>query len=578
MKSSRREILKFAGGTLVGALFTPAPWRLITDTALWSENWPGIPRPARGEVRAKFTHCTLCPAGCAVKARCIGEQPVSLAGVGGGLCPFGVGGHQLPYHPDRVRKGTAEEAAVAFSAAIANRGPSERVAVLDARPGRTASWTYRRAMAAVKGLYIAPPLPAAAVKLENARTVLSVGAPLLDGWMSPAKAFAARNGFHLIQAEAVESRTAVVADEWLPIHPGSERALILALAGELSGVRAATARERSGLTDAQISSLASRLEQNGPALVIDRDMSQDALAVNIALGGWNRTVFPRAEAPVPAAWKDAAPVTEWNAVPEGSLRALLIDGAAPGEYLPWNEIRGKLAEGAIVVACGWSRDAYGREANFFLPAAVYPEAADDVAPGVDTAAPSFRPAPPLVPAPEGVVDPAGFAAKAAGIEAAGALEARANAIHAAGRGTLLAYADGKTTPVKEMKAEDFWKALNAGGCWTGEAEKPGAAPKTVAGELAAATGNVLPAEPEIPASPLMSKVYQESDLRLDSRTIALSPADAAAWGVRDGGRAALETDRGRREVRVLVDAGLRRGAILAGSRELAGAQAKVVRI
>ena len=77
---------------MAGVLFTPAPWRLITDTALWSENWPGIPRPRRGEIRTKFTNCALCPAGCAVRARCVGEQPVSLAGVGGGLCPFGLGG------------------------------------------------------------------------------------------------------------------------------------------------------------------------------------------------------------------------------------------------------------------------------------------------------------------------------------------------------------------------------------------------------------------------------------------------------------------------------------------------------
>ena len=95
MKNTRRDIFKFAGGAAAGVLFTPAPWRLITDTALWSENWPGIPRPARGEIRAKFTNCALCPAGCAVRARCVGEQPVSLAGVCGGLCPFGLTAHHL---------------------------------------------------------------------------------------------------------------------------------------------------------------------------------------------------------------------------------------------------------------------------------------------------------------------------------------------------------------------------------------------------------------------------------------------------------------------------------------------------
>ncbi len=105
MTSTRRDLFKFAGGAAVGALFTPAPWRLVTDTALWSENWPGVPRPARGEIRARYTNCSLCPAGCAVRARCVGEQPVALVGVPehpfthGALCPFGLAGHHLPYHP-----------------------------------------------------------------------------------------------------------------------------------------------------------------------------------------------------------------------------------------------------------------------------------------------------------------------------------------------------------------------------------------------------------------------------------------------------------------------------------------------
>src|SRR4029077_16170467 len=131
----------------------------------WSENWPGIPRPLRGEIRTKFTNCGLCPAGCAVRARCVGEQPVSLAGVGGGavgkqpaslagvgggLCPFGVAAHHLPYHPARLKQGPVEEA----TAAVARRA-SEGVALLDLNPGRTASWTYRRAMQAMNGLYLA---------------------------------------------------------------------------------------------------------------------------------------------------------------------------------------------------------------------------------------------------------------------------------------------------------------------------------------------------------------------------------------------------------------------------------------
>src|SRR6185369_75194 len=135
MNTTRRGILQFIGGSAVGTLFTPAPWRLITDTALWSENWPGIPRPARGEIRTRLTNCALCNAGCAVRARCVGDQPVAMAGVNGGLCPFGVSGHHLPYHPARLRTGPVKEATDAVADAIAKRRDGERVAVLDLRPG-----------------------------------------------------------------------------------------------------------------------------------------------------------------------------------------------------------------------------------------------------------------------------------------------------------------------------------------------------------------------------------------------------------------------------------------------------------
>ena len=70
----------------------------------------------------------------------------------------------------------------------------------------------------------------------------------------------------------MESRTAVLADEWLPIRPESEWALAAAIAGEMSASQAADA---TGLPEIRISALARELRENGPALVIDRGMSRD---------------------------------------------------------------------------------------------------------------------------------------------------------------------------------------------------------------------------------------------------------------------------------------------------------------
>src|SRR5436190_10474658 len=187
--TTRRAAVQMMAGSAVGLVFTPAPWRLIRDSALWSENWPGIPRPARGPISTKTTHCGLCPAGCAVRARCVGDQPVALAGVNGGLCAAGVTGHQLPYYTERVKQGPVEAA----RAEIAKVDAAARVAVLDLRPGRKASALYRRAMAAApNGVYLAPPQPPVLVNPAAAKTILSLGAPLLDGWVAPAEAFAVR--------------------------------------------------------------------------------------------------------------------------------------------------------------------------------------------------------------------------------------------------------------------------------------------------------------------------------------------------------------------------------------------------
>jgi len=610
MQSTRRDILFFMGGSALGAVFTPAPWRLITDAALWSENWPGIPRPARGEVTARFTNCALCPAGCAVRARSVNNQPVSLAGVAGhplsrgALCPFGLAGHHLPYHPDRLRQGPIQEAAAAVAEAIAKREAGERVAVLDLRPGRAASWTYRRAMAAVKdGVYLAARQPlaggacsglsaGAAIDLAKARTVLSFGVPVLDGWGTPGNVLAARGGFRLIQAEPVESRTASLADEWLRIQPGSDSALALGIAnalGSANGFPPAKAAEATGLTEKQIVDLSDELARSQPALVLAGGGVPEALALNELTGALGETIVARAEVPVPEAWKKSAPVSELAGIPDGSIRVLLIDESAPGDYIPWNAIEPKLVRGnPVVVTFAWSGGGYGRHAQFTLPAATYPELTDDIPPAIDSPAAVFRIAAPLVAAPAGMADPSGFIAKAAGIDAGNALRERADAVHQTGRGTLFTYADGKSTPVKEMKADDFWKALNEGACWMDGGNKPSdlvgrTSWSAFLGSSALPTESrkadqevrstnfpltVALCEPRAAtalASPILSKLYQESNLLLGPNRVAMHPETVRACGVEDGGRGVLETALGGRRIAVVADAAVPRGMVMAAA-------------
>ena len=593
MKTTRREIMMFAGGSAVGVLFTPAPWRLITDSALWSENWPGIPRPARGEIRARYTNCSLCPAGCAVRARCVGDQPVTLAGVPGhplshgALCPFGLAGHHLPYLPSRVKQGPVQEATAAVADGIAKCGPTEHVVILDLRPARTASWTYRRAMAAVKnGRYVAPSATfgAAAVDLTKARTVLSLGVPLLDGWGTPGNVIATRPGFRLIQADAVESRTASMADLWLRIRPGSEDALAQGIAGM---IMPAAAAEATGIPGSEIVAVATQLAQNGPALVLAASYSETVRQLNEKLGALGHTIVSRREAPVPAEWQKAASVTDLASLPDGSVRVLMIDESMPGEYLPWPAIEKKLVpDNPVVVALTWSREGYGRHAQYVLPVGVYPEVSDDIPPAPDSPAATFRIAAPLVPAPAGLVKPEEFVANAAGLALTDTLRERADAIHKAGRGNLFTYADAKSVTLKDLKADDFWKSLNAGGCWIDTPDEKAGTPR-----LTATIAQPRPTEESelplvvvlsqelTPASPILSKLYQESNLRLAPNRVALHPS----CGLEDSTQAILQTVLGKCAVAVTLDAGVPPGLVQVSASPAVldlcagGQRAKVVR-
>jgi hypothetical protein len=425
MTTTRRNAVKFIAGSAVGVMFTPAPWHMIRDTALWSETWPGVPKPKAGPVTFKTTQCTLCPGGCAVKARCVAEQPVSLAGVEGGLCPLGVTGHHLPYHPRRLKSGPVEEAKAAVAGALA-RGA--RPAVLDLRPGRPASAAYRKAMAERKGFYLAPPQPTVTVDLAAAKTVISLGAPLFEGWLPPAKVWAVRNGFRLVQIEPMLSRTAALADEWMP-------------------------------ECADVAALARKYE--GPVLVIDPGMSAQTIALNRQLGGWGKTVLPL----------DAEAADAIAPVPDGTIGVLYIDESGPGAYLSWPEIEPKLARDAVVVALTWWRDGYARHTRLALPTPVYPE-------------------PDLMKPPAGTVDAAEFIV-----------------------GQALPPANPPAAPSRALPGVAAWPTI---------------------------------------ATPLFTKLYQESGLLLAPGQVALQPSS----GFAEHDRAYLETSRGRISVEVVLDAGI----------------------
>ena len=263
MTITRRDVLWSLGGGLAGAAVTPVPWKLLDDTAIWTQRRHALPVPPRGPVTFRPAACTLCPAGCALRVRCVGAQPVAVVGearhpLGGGACALGLTLHHLAYHPLRLagpavrvngrrESATLDAAVERIAQAVENaRAAGRRVMVLDRRPGRVVSAAWRRLLAArPQGLYVTPAgegatqaaLQGALAKpvtlgldLERTRTLVSFGAPVLEGWGRPGRMLAARQGLRVVQVDAWRSPSAALADEWVAISPGGEGPLALALA------------------------------------------------------------------------------------------------------------------------------------------------------------------------------------------------------------------------------------------------------------------------------------------------------------------------------------------------------------
>ena len=85
---TRRQALQCLGGGALGAMLSPLPWKLLDDLAIWTQNGAHVPRIPAGNPSTRFSHCTLCPAGCGLQVRCVDGRPVAVTGVPAILVPW----------------------------------------------------------------------------------------------------------------------------------------------------------------------------------------------------------------------------------------------------------------------------------------------------------------------------------------------------------------------------------------------------------------------------------------------------------------------------------------------------------
>ncbi len=370
-----------------------------------------------------------------------------------------------------------------------------------------------------------------ALDIQGSKTVLSFGAPLLEGWGTSGRLVTQFLGSdrktRLIQAEPNGSLTARAADVWLPIKPGSEAALALGLANLLiekklydpsvvcpdlapdSAYRSLLREfppervaEITGIAPGAVVETAQSLAEGGPALVVSRgcvtgsaSLAEERAiqALNLLLGNLDqpggviarRNTVPEAR-PVPTTTtpgrQTAGILRSLAAVPDGSVDLLIVDASFSSPPFAWGAIERKLQPGkSMVVVLASLPNAWTSHADVVIPAPVFGETIDEVREGFDSPEESFSLSARLTEPLPGLFrlhDFVALLATSAGLGAqAGSsqevIRQKILAIHQAGKGTVFSPAEGQAKPISEFaSSDDLFKALTEGARWEGELPEP----------------------------------------------------------------------------------------------------------
>ncbi len=277
MSFARRAILKFIGGAVVGVVATPIIWKGIDDTAIWSQNWPWIPKNMDGETIFAPAISKLCPSNQGLLVQLTGGRPVRTHGNPGhplslgGLSALAAAEVQLLYSPARVkrpmrRNADGSYAAISWDEAMkalveglrGGLGQNRLACVTGDECGTISEFFSAFTVACGSaGRFFAMPGEAQAgarawelsggsgqigYDIEKADYILALGANVLESWgtaIRNRRIFAAQRphgeapALGLAYAGPVQNNTASVADVWLPIKPGTEAAVALGLANLL---------------------------------------------------------------------------------------------------------------------------------------------------------------------------------------------------------------------------------------------------------------------------------------------------------------------------------------------------------
>jgi len=256
MGLDRRAFLGLVAGGAVGTMFTPIPWKLIDDAAIWTQNWSWIPKVPKGQIDYVTTSSKLCPAGEGLKIMRVAGNPVTAGGnpehplSQGGVSALARSEVYMLYSPARIKSPlkksgktfspiTWEQALLEMAdklgaakgsvACVSGDGTGTVNEVLSAFVGKLGSVGYfmmpSEATTAAKAMKLMGAQGQAGYDFENADTVLVLGADIFETWGTSTrnrKAFGAKRpvgakpASNYIYVGPTRNNTAAVCDQWIP--------------------------------------------------------------------------------------------------------------------------------------------------------------------------------------------------------------------------------------------------------------------------------------------------------------------------------------------------------------------------
>ncbi len=440
----RRDFLKVIGAAGVGAGLSGCaggkPERLLPYVVPQEEIIPGIATWYR-------TTCQECPAGCGMNIRTREGRAVKAEGnpfsplSHGKLCARGQASLQGLYDPDRIPQALARAQGGDWQKITWDDAENRLVQGLQQARGagvlltRGTTGAMDRLLddfASAAGLervrhdaFGFEPLRAATRLLfgvdavpthdfSRAEVVVGFGADFLETWLSPVdyahgfvQGHAYRNGQRgkLIAVTPHQSLTDLNADEWLPIRPGTEHLVALAMAKEIAGraagaTGAATAllegvdleqvADASGVPATRIRAAAAEFARDGRSLAVGPGVASThgaatavaaAVAVlNSVAGNIGTTVrFDRTENTAAGRYADMQQLLQ--RLQGGRVRAVLVYGPNPAYSLPEGQaFRDALQKVPFVASFSSYLDETSELAHLLLPDHHFLESWGDVEP------------------------------------------------------------------------------------------------------------------------------------------------------------------------------------------------------